>query len=222
MRKSRSSAGRAKKSARTKNTYHRSRVRELREAAEVIERLGRKESIDTIDASSSQHRSATDQYLKGYLRGFYGSGEYVSGSYASNTLTRSALEPEAESSQTDDGKTRPDDRSATNLVSTGQDEALRHEPGDVASVGGAVAPHRAEYLLYFFLPAEQREAIPGDLLEIYATVMLPKFGVKRANRWYWFQVLRSISPLLTARVARVLKWTIATRVAGELWKRFVA
>lgn len=223
MRKSRSSTGRPKKSVQRKNTYHRSRVRELREADEILGRLAKQELLDAaMDAPSNQAPSAADQYMRGYLRGFYGGGEYVSGSYASETAIRPTLTAEPEANTARVTSSLGDETPATDAATDVQRETRRDDADNGIEIESLVPPQRAEYLLYFCLPAEQREAIPGDLLEIYTTVILPKFGVQRANRWYWFQVLRSIWPLLTARVVRVLKWALVTRVAGELWKRFVA
>ena len=54
----------------------------------------------------------------------------------------------------------------------------------------------AEYLLYLFLPKKHRESIPGDLAEEYNSIILPKFGAKRAKRSYWKQVVFSIVPIL--------------------------
>src|SRR5712671_6118759 len=38
----------------------------------------------------------------------------------------------------------------------------------------------SEYVLYLVLPKEERETVPGDLLEEYRTVVLPKFGATLA------------------------------------------
>ena len=55
---------------------------------------------------------------------------------------------------------------------------------------------RAEYILYLVLPKKDRESVPGDLAEEYETVILPRFGPRRAKWWYWKQVLFSIGPIL--------------------------
>ena len=45
-----------------------------------------------------------------------------------------------------------------------------------------VSPSRAaEYLLFLFLPSHLRDVIPGDLQEEFTTVILPKFGPRRAR-----------------------------------------
>jgi hypothetical protein len=69
-----------------------------------------------------------------------------------------------------------------------------------AGPGDAAPPRRAEFLLYFVLPTEDRECIPGDLAEEYATIILPKFGPRRAKVWYWKQVVCSMWPLIRPRL----------------------
>jgi len=65
-------------------------------------------------------------------------------------------------------------------------------------------PRWAEYLLYFFLPKEDRESIPGDLIEEYAIVVVPRFGRWFANVWFVKQVAGSIWPVLWRRLLKVL------------------
>lgn len=62
----------------------------------------------------------------------------------------------------------------------------------------------SEYLLYLLLPKEERETVPGDLLEEYQTVILPKFGVTLARIWFLKQVLSSTWPFLRRRIAKLL------------------
>lgn len=62
----------------------------------------------------------------------------------------------------------------------------------------------SEYLLYLVLPKEERETVPGDLLEEYRTVILPKFGVRLARLWFAKQVMSSIWPFLKRRVLKAL------------------
>jgi hypothetical protein len=70
-------------------------------------------------------------------------------------------------------------------------------------------PTNAHFLLRLALPAQHRDAVIGDLNEEYASVMLPRFGTRRANFWYWSQVARSISPLMARRLFQVVV---------QLWK----
>ena len=83
-------------------------------------------------------------------------------------------------------------------------------------------PQHAEYLLYFCLPASQRECLPGDLYEEYNQEILPRFGEARANWWYWGQVARSIWPILGHRLVRMFTWGAVARAADALWRRFIA
>ncbi len=60
----------------------------------------------------------------------------------------------------------------------------------------------SEYLLYIVLPKEERESVPGDLLEEYRTVILPRFGVHLARVWFVKQVVASIWPFLKRRLLK--------------------
>jgi hypothetical protein len=51
----------------------------------------------------------------------------------------------------------------------------------------------ATFLLYLFLPKDDRETLLGDLDEEFATVILPKFGPFRAWLWYWVQTLSAVA-----------------------------
>ena len=78
--------------------------------------------------------------------------------------------------------------------------------GTVQSTGSKkikfVPPMNAEYLLFLALPKKDSEAIAGDLEERWRKIR-KKFGVRKANFWYWFQVIRSLWPFGVAAVKRV-------------------
>lgn len=78
---------------------------------------------------------------------------------------------------------------------------------DQTSSNHMVPPLTADKVLYFFLPKDAREHIPGDLEEELNTIILPKFGVKYARQWYWGQVLQSIfmHNVVTARVVTIIE-----------------
>ena len=63
-------------------------------------------------------------------------------------------------------------------------------------------PLNAEFLLYLFLSKKDSEAVAGDLEERWRKIK-KKFGVHRANFWYWTQVIRSLWPFGLAAVKRV-------------------
>ena len=69
-------------------------------------------------------------------------------------------------------------------------------------------PEAAEYLLYLFLPREDRVAMFGDLEEEYRKELLPKFGVRGAQFLYWCKVGRSIVPVISGAIGRILWWLI--------------
>jgi hypothetical protein len=56
------------------------------------------------------------------------------------------------------------------------------------------APPTAAYFLLDLLLAEaDRKAIPGDLVEEFATSILPKYGARGARLWFWTQTVRTIA-----------------------------
>ena len=74
----------------------------------------------------------------------------------------------------------------------------------------------AEYLLYLFLSAADRESLPGDLEEEYWTSVYPKFGGTQAKLWYWKQVLASVAPVVGHWAKRVLRWLAAASSIAAL------
>ena len=78
----------------------------------------------------------------------------------------------------------------------------------------------AEKLLYFFLSKEQRESLPGDLEEEYNTVIVPKFGVSYARKWYWQQVLSSIWPVFLSRAKNLAVFAWMGKVAEWVYAKF--
>jgi hypothetical protein len=67
--------------------------------------------------------------------------------------------------------------------------------------------------LWMCMPAEDAEAIAGDLAEEYFGDCLPRMGLRRANRWFNSQALRSALPLLVSRWRR---GELAGLIAGAL------
>ena len=65
----------------------------------------------------------------------------------------------------------------------------RTEPRD------ASAPLLGEYLLCLFLPKELRKNLSGDLAAEYIEIC-NKFGKRRADFWFYTQVLISLQPIL--------------------------
>jgi hypothetical protein len=66
-------------------------------------------------------------------------------------------------------------------------------------------PRNAEFLLYCFLSKEDRAGLIGDLMQEYQMDVLPKFGPRRANVWYWSQVMRSIAPVVLNFLSKLRK-----------------
>jgi hypothetical protein len=73
-------------------------------------------------------------------------------------------------------------------------------------------PRWSEYVLYLILPKEERETVPGDLVEEYRAVILPKFGATAARMWFVKQTLSSIWPFLKRRVWKALGFASLLRL----------
>ena len=81
-------------------------------------------------------------------------------------------------------------------------------------------PKSAEYILYLFLSKEQRQVIPGDLAEEYATIVRPRFGRLAADCWYWSQAIRSLPPVVSMWLRRIATWGSLTAFARHFLKWF--
>ncbi|MCQ8118212.1 permease prefix domain 2-containing transporter [Methylomonas rosea] len=68
----------------------------------------------------------------------------------------------------------------------------------------AKPPKIAEYILYLFIPKANRNAILGDLEEDYREVY-KKFGLKKAQFFYWWQLIISIWPFISAGILKLTK-----------------
>jgi hypothetical protein len=96
-------------------------------------------------------------------------------------------------------------------------------------------PLSAQFLFYLFLDAHTCDAIVGDLEERYR-ILLRKFGSRRANFWYWTQTIRSVGPIASAWIKKVMlkpvigviAWAVAKGLLGhdswlaalvEVWRR---
>jgi hypothetical protein len=78
------------------------------------------------------------------------------------------------------------------------------------AISVSTAPPLPKFLL-LLVPKKNREHLLGDLEEEYRTVVLPEYGLRRAQWWYWEQVFISLWPFL---------WAILKRLAGMalFWK----
>ncbi len=56
-------------------------------------------------------------------------------------------------------------------------------------------PRIAVWLVDLFIPNEQAESIPGDMLEEF-TALASRTGVASARRWYWRQSVKTIAHLI--------------------------
>src|SRR5262249_12728136 len=63
-------------------------------------------------------------------------------------------------------------------------------------------PCTATFLL-LLIPKKDRENLVGDLEEEFLTILLPRYGARRARIWYWEQVILSLGPILWVQFKRL-------------------
>jgi hypothetical protein len=78
-------------------------------------------------------------------------------------------------------------------------------------------PQRAEYLLFLLLSRDERDVVTGDLFECYNRIVC-RFGKRRADLWYYKQVVGSLWPLLRRAIVKIgaLVWL------GRVLKRLIS
>jgi hypothetical protein len=81
---------------------------------------------------------------------------------------------------------------ATLVITIGVAAAMVQSQMDKSS-NTPVPPEKASFALLLFVPKADRANILGDLEEEYRTTVLPKFGQKKADGWFWWQVVRTIA-----------------------------
>jgi Bacterial sugar transferase len=80
-------------------------------------------------------------------------------------------------------------------------------------------PKCAQRLLFWLLPLDRQEELIGDLDEKYRTKLLPDYGCREADLWYWWQTIRSIAPLLRRTLLRWSLFAGLVKAAGWMWER---
>jgi len=83
-----------------------------------------------------------------------------------------------------------------------------------------MTPRIASWLVYLFAPAEQAEAIVGDMLEEFSN-RAERSGVAAARRWYWREAVRTTVHLAAAGISSAPWLTAAAVVGGFLLIRYV-
>ena len=76
----------------------------------------------------------------------------------------------------------------------------------------------ATFLLYLFMAPQNWDALVGDLEERYNFIR-KKFGARRANFWYWVQVITSLSPIIWAATKKLLKAVSGVAALVQMWRR---
>ena len=65
------------------------------------------------------------------------------------------------------------------------------------------SPPKAAKFILLLVPRRHREHLIGDLEEEYSTIVLPEYGTKKAQRWYWWHVAITVGPVMWAQIRRV-------------------
>ena len=78
-------------------------------------------------------------------------------------------------------------------------------------------PLYAEYVLYLVLRRRERDVVIGDLIESYGQI-LERFNKRRADFWFYKQVLGSLFPLLRRQILKIgaLVWL------GRILRRLIS
>jgi hypothetical protein len=72
-------------------------------------------------------------------------------------------------------------------------------------------PKAAEYILFLVLSKKDRDAVLGDLEETFHEAYA-KYGLRKAQFAYWFQVLNSIGPFVWARASKLFGWGLGAAI----------
>jgi transcriptional regulator with XRE-family HTH domain len=81
--------------------------------------------------------------------------------------------------------------------------SARVRPDSIDVLDDSTLPKLGEFLIYLFVPREDRVEVMGDLEEEYATVK-SKFGLRAARIFFYKQVFTSISPFISETFYRAL------------------
>lgn len=75
-------------------------------------------------------------------------------------------------------------------------------------------PRRAQYLL-LLVPHKNREFILGDLEEEFRTILLPQYGLRKAQAYYWWHTFGSLAPFILRFFKRALGLAVILRLIGK-------
>ena len=93
-----------------------------------------------------------------------------------------------------------------------------HQAEPATEPKSVLPPVNAEFLFYLFLDSKLCDALVGDLEERYQLIH-EKFGARRANLWYWVQVMTSVGPIAWAATKKLLKAVSGVAALVEMWRR---
>jgi len=75
-------------------------------------------------------------------------------------------------------------------------------------------PYWGLYCL-LLIPKRNREHLIGDLEEEFRTVILPRYGPRKAAYWYWWNVIVSIVPFGVQLLKRLLGLAVILKLIGK-------
>jgi hypothetical protein len=87
-----------------------------------------------------------------------------------------------------------------------------------ASLALEMPPLSAVFLFYLFMTPQNCDALVGDLEERYK-IICKKFGTRKADFWYWVQVITSVGPIVWAATKKLLKAVSGVAALVEMWRR---
>ena len=104
------------------------------------------------------------------------------------------------------------------LAQDGSKPTVNNETSEAQKTQQIVRPPlNAEYVLYLLLSTDERDAVIGDLNEVYARIF-QRFNKRRADIWYYKQIAGSLFPLIRRALLR-----IATLVwLGRILRRLIS
>lgn len=74
-------------------------------------------------------------------------------------------------------------------------------------------PKLAKFLL-LLVPTKNADYLLGDLEERYRTLMVPQYGVRKAQFWYWWHALISVCPLACSALKRMATVAFLWRISS--------
>lgn len=98
-------------------------------------------------------------------------------------------------------------------------EHERPAPQDLDPREDQYPPESIEKILYFALPRKDREALVGDLHEVYTEEVVPKFGVGYARWWYLWHAVIGILGIWWTKGRKYALFAVLGKLVDWLFQR---